>query len=105
MAGILVRLQLIFKTQQLWFGSDNDNGEQRGKPIPVIFNDASDGFIYGSLRVKLPTDPKYLARIQTDYNGMDRLINDLVSSYCGKGNFMHQVLLCLHFESYAENEE
>ncbi|MDO5829353.1 MAG: hypothetical protein Q4Q25_04300, partial [Methanocorpusculum sp.] len=35
-----------YKTQQLWFGSENN-----GEPIPVIFNDASDGMIYGSLRV------------------------------------------------------
>lgn len=32
-----------YKTQQLWFGSDNDSGNQMGSPIPVIFNDASDG--------------------------------------------------------------
>ena len=56
-----------FKTQQLWF--NEESGENA--TIPVIFNDASNGKIYGSLRVKLPTDPKYLARIQTDYNGMD----------------------------------
>lgn len=39
----------------MWFGSDNESGKQMGNPIPVIFNDASDGQIYGSLRVKLPT--------------------------------------------------
>ena len=56
---------VYFKTQQLWFGSEDDNNRQQGNPIPVIFNDASDGQIYGSLRVKLPTDPKFLERIQT----------------------------------------
>lgn len=71
---------VYYKTQQLWFGSDNDAGQQMGSPIPVIFNDASDGMVYGSLRVKLPTDPKYLARIQTDYNGMDRLPTNRSSS-------------------------
>ena len=92
-----------FKTQQLWFGSDNDNGEQMGKPIPVIFNDASDGSIYGSLRVKLPTDPKYLARIQTDYNGMDRLINDLVRPTVVKVIYASGPLMSA-FESYAEKK-
>ena len=61
------------KTEQLWFGAQNN-----GEPIPVIFNDASNGLIYGSLRVKLPTDRDHMLRIQTDYNGMDRLMNDLV---------------------------
>ena len=61
------------KTEQLWFGAQNN-----GEPIPVIFNDASNGMIYGSLRVKLPTDRDHMLRIQTDYNGMDRLMNDLV---------------------------
>ena len=35
-----------YKTQQLWFGSENN-----GEPIPVIFNDASDGMIYGFFTV------------------------------------------------------
>lgn len=61
------------KTEQLWFGAQGN-----GKPIPVTFNDASNGEIFGSLRVKLPTDREHMLRIQTDYNGMDRLMNDLV---------------------------
>lgn len=92
-----------YKTQQLWFGSDSESGEQQGNPIPVIFNDASDGMIYGSLRVKLPTDPKYLARIQTDYNGMDRLMNDLVRPTVTKVIYASGPLMSA-FESYAEKK-
>lgn len=92
-----------YKTQQLWFGSDSEAGDQQGKPIPVIFNDASDGMIYGSLRVKLPTDPKYLARIQTDYNGMDRLMNDLVRPTVTKVIYASGPLMSA-FESYAEKK-
>ena len=66
-------LTTYYKTEQLWFGAQNN-----GSPIPVIFNDASNGLIYGSLRVKLPTDREHMLRIQTDYNGMDRLMNDLI---------------------------
>lgn len=94
---------VYYKTQQLWFGSDNDAGEQMGKPIPVIFNDASDGMIYGSLRIKLPTDQKYLARIQTDYNGMNRLINDLVRPTVVKVIYASGPLMSA-FESYAEKK-
>lgn len=92
-----------YKTQQLWFGSDSEAGDQQGKPIPVIFNDASDGMIYGSLRVKLPTDPKFLARIQTDYNGMDRLMNDLVRPTVTKVIYASGPLMSA-FESYAEKK-
>jgi regulator of protease activity HflC (stomatin/prohibitin superfamily) len=92
-----------YKTQQLWFGSDSEAGDQQGKPIPVIFNDASDGMIYGSLRVKLPTDPKYLARIHTDYNGMDRLMNDLVRPTVTKVIYASGPLMSA-FESYAEKK-
>jgi regulator of protease activity HflC (stomatin/prohibitin superfamily) len=92
-----------FKTQQLWFGSEDDNKQQLGNPIPVIFNDASDGMIYGSLRVKLPTDQKYLSRIQTDYNGMDRLMNDLVRPTVIKVVYASGPLMSA-FESYAEKK-
>ena len=92
-----------YKTQQLWFGSTDDDGEQQGSPIPVIFNDASDGVIYGSLRVKLPTDVERLSRIQTDYNGMDRLMNDLVKQTVTKVVYASGPLMSA-FESYAEKK-
>lgn len=92
-----------YKTSQLWFGSDNEEGTQMGNPIPVIFNDASDGVIYGSLRVKLPTETKYLERIQTDYNGMDRLMQDLVRPTVTKVIYASGPLMSA-FESYAEKK-
>ena len=92
-----------YKTSQLWFGSDNEDAQQMGNPIPVIFNDASDGQIYGSLRVKLPTDPTYLARIQTDYNGMERLMQDLVRPTVTKVIYASGPLMSA-FESYAEKK-
>ena len=92
-----------YKTQQFWFGSSDDDNKQQGTPIPVIFNDASDGQIYGSLRVKLPTDVEHLSRIQTDYNGMDRLMNDLVSQTVTKVIYASGPLMSA-FESYAEKK-
>ena len=92
-----------YKTQQFWFGSSDDDNRQQGSPIPVIFNDASDGQIYGSLRVKLPTDVEHLSRIQTDYNGMDRLMNDLVSQTVTKVIYASGPLMSA-FESYAEKK-
>lgn len=59
--------------------------------------------VYGSLRVKLPTDPKYLSRIQTNYNGMDRLINDLVRPTVTKVIYASGPLMSA-FESYAEKK-
>lgn len=92
-----------YKTNQLWFGSDNESGEQMGNPIPVIFNDASDGLIYGSLRVKLPTETTYLTRVQTDYNGMERLMQDLVRPTVNKVIYASGPLMSA-FESYAEKK-
>ena len=86
------------KTEQLWFGAQNN-----GDPIPVIFNDASDGLIYGSLRVKLPTDSEHMLRIQTDYNGTDRLMNDLVLPTVTKVVYASGPLMSA-FESYAEKK-
>ena len=91
------------KTEQLWFGANNDKNEAVGSPIPVIFNDASDGLIYGSLRVKLPTDVEHLSRIQTDYNGMERLMNDLVKQTVTKVVYASGPLMSA-FESYAEKK-
>lgn len=92
-----------YKTSQLWFGSDNEDGQRMGNPIPVIFNDASDGQIYGSLRVKLPTETQYLERIQTDYNGMERLMQDLVRPTVTKVIYASGPLMSA-FESYAEKK-
>lgn len=92
-----------YKTQQLWFGSADNDGKQQGSPIPVIFNDASDGIIYGSLRVKLPLDNEHMTRIQTDYNGMDRLMNDLVKQTVTKVIYASGPLMSA-FESYAEKK-
>lgn len=92
-----------YKTKQLWFGSSDDDGQQLGSPIPVIFNDASDGLVYGSLRVKLPTDVEHLQKIQTDYNGMDRLMEDLVKQTVTKVIYASGPLMSA-FESYAEKK-
>ena len=94
---------VYYKTQQVWFGADNEEGKQMGNPIKVTFNDASDGQIYGSLRVKLPTDPTYLSRIQTDYNGMDRLMQDLIRQQVTKVIYASGPLMSA-FESYAEKK-
>lgn len=92
-----------YKTNQLWFGAEDENKRQLGNPIPVIFNDASEGLIYGSLRVKLPTETKYLERIQTDYNGMERLMTDLVRPTVVKVIYASGPLMSA-FESYAEKK-
>ena len=92
-----------YKTSQLWFGAEDENKQQLGYPIDVTFNDASEGLIYGSLRVKLPTDPTYLARIQTDYNGMERLMQDLVRPTVSKVIYASGPLMSA-FESYAEKK-
>lgn len=92
-----------YKTQQFWFGGKDVDGESHGNPIKVIFNDASVGYIYGSLRVVLPTDVEHLKLIQTAYNGMDRLMNDLVAQNVVKVIYASGPLMSA-FESYAEKK-
>ena len=92
-----------YKTQQYWFGGKDADGEVHGTPIRVIFNDASVGYIYGSLRIKLPTSEEKLKLIHTDYNGMDRLMNDLVSQTVVKVVYASGPLMSA-FESYAEKK-
>ena len=92
-----------YKTQQFWFGGKDVDGNSHGTPIKVIFNDASVGYIYGSLRVVLPTDVEHLKLIQTAYNGMDRLMNDLVAQNVVKVIYASGPLMSA-FESYAEKK-
>ena len=92
-----------YKTQQFWFGGKDVEGNSHGTPIKVIFNDASVGYIYGSLRVVLPTDVEHLKLIQTAYNGMDRLMNDLVAQNVVKVIYSSGPLMSA-FESYAEKK-
>lgn len=97
------RTTSYYKTQQYWFGGKDIDGEEHGKPIEVIFNDASVGYIYGSLRVQLPTDEEHLSKIQTAYNGMNRLMNDLVAQNVTKVIYSSGPLMSA-FESYAEKK-
>ncbi len=97
------RTTKYYKTQQFWFGGKDVDGESHGTPIKVIFNDASVGYIYGSLRVVLPTDVEHLKLIQTAYNGMDRLMNDLVAQNVVKVIYASGPLMSA-FESYAEKK-
>lgn len=92
-----------YKTQQFWFGGKDIEGNTHGTPIKVVFNDASVGYIYGSLRVQLPTDKEHLSRIQTAYNGMDRVMNDLVAQNVTKVIYASGPLMSA-FESYAEKK-
>lgn len=97
------RTTKYYKTQQFWFGGKDVDGHSHGTPIKVIFNDASVGYIYGSLRVVLPTDVEHLKLIQTAYNGMDRLMNDLVAQNVVKVIYASGPLMSA-FESYAEKK-
>lgn len=93
------------KTRQLWFSDEEGEGGESSMDlaIPIIFNDAGNGKISGSLRVKLPTNPLHLERIQTDYAGMERLMNDLVRPTAVKVVYASGPLMS-SFESYAEKK-
>ena len=97
------RTTSYYKTQQFWFGGKDAEGVRHGNPIMVNFNDASVGYIHGSLRVELPADVQHLSKIQTAYTGMDRLMNELVAPNVGKVIYASGPLMSA-FESYAEKK-
>lgn len=86
------------KAEQLWFG-----GKGNGTPISVTFNDMSNGQIYGSLKVKLPTDEEHMLRIQQEYAGMDKLMNELVLQTVSKVIYASGTLMSA-YESVAEKK-
>ena len=90
------------KTKQLWFSDEDGEGGENSTDlaIPIVFNDGGRGKISGSLRIKLPTETQFIQRIQTDYAGMNRLMNDLVRPTTVKAVFASGPLLSA-FESYA----
>lgn len=80
------------KTSQIWFNQikEDERGnlyipEDATSPaMPITYNDKGKGYVLGSLRIELPTEPKYLERIQIHYGSMDRLVNDLIKPTIGK---------------------
>ena len=90
------------KTRQLWFSDEEGEGGETpiDLDIPIVFNDGSKGRISGSLRVKLPLETQFLQKIQTDYAGMNRLMQDLVRPTTVKAVFASGPLMSA-FESYA----
>jgi regulator of protease activity HflC (stomatin/prohibitin superfamily) len=93
------------RTNQLWFSDSEGEGGERPTDlaIPVIFNDAGNGKISGSVRVKLPTGETQLQAIRTDYPTMNKLIYDLVRPTVVKVVYASGTLMS-SFESYAEKK-
>ncbi len=98
--GKITRYQ---KTQQLWFSDSPKDGGDELTAIPITFNDAGNGRISGSLRVKLPTTTTHLQPLQTDYPSMETLMNDLVRPTVNKVVYASGTLMS-SFESYAEKK-
>ena len=93
------------RTSQLWFSDNEGEGGERATDlaIPVIFNDAGNGKISGSVRVKLPVSETHLQAIRTDYPTMNKLIYDLVRPTVVKVVYASGTLMS-SFESYAEKK-
>ena len=87
------RTSNYYKTNQIWFNEIEKEKKNNGNIIlrptgdnpalPITYNDKGKGYVLGSVRIELPTDQKFLYRIQTHYGSMDRLINDLIKPTLG----------------------
>jgi regulator of protease activity HflC (stomatin/prohibitin superfamily) len=93
------------KTSQLWFSdTDGEGGEgDVDLGIPIIFNDAGNGKINGSLRVVLPVGDDKLYKIRTSFPSMKSLMYDLVRPAVVKVVYASGTLMS-SFESYAEKK-
>lgn len=91
------------KAEQFWFGGSDLEGDAHGTPIKVRFRDGSEGTIYGSFRITLPTNEQNLAAIQETYGSMEGLMNNLVVT-AAKNAIYTTGSLMTAFESYAEKK-
>ncbi|MDD2537325.1 MAG: SPFH domain-containing protein [Candidatus Absconditabacteria bacterium] len=93
------------KTSQLWFSDSEGEGGEKDYDlgIPIIFNDAGNGKINGSLRVVLPIGDDKLYKIRTSFPSMKSLMYDLVRPAVVKVVYASGTLMS-SFESYAEKK-
>jgi hypothetical protein len=91
------------KTSQLWFSDSEGREGQIDVGIPIIFNDAGNGKINGSLRVVLPLGDDKLYKIRTSFPSMKSLMYDLVRPAVVKVVYASGTLMS-SFESYAEKK-
>lgn len=88
------------KSVQIWFTNKENQGSETDDEIPVLFNDGGNGFISGSIRLLLPSDPKHLRLIHTTFGSMENLITELVKPTVTKVVFATGPLMN-SYESYA----
>jgi len=93
------------KTSQLWFSDNEGEGGEKSTDlgIPIIFNDAGNGKVNGSLRVVLPIGDEKLYKIRTAFPSMKSLMYDLVRPAVVKVVYASGPLMS-SFESYAEKK-
>jgi len=88
------------KSVQVWFDSTENHGDEGDLPVKIVFNDGANGYLSGSIRILLPTQPVYLRKIQENFGSMPKLIEDLVKQTVRKVIFSTGPLMN-SFESYA----
>jgi hypothetical protein len=93
------------KTSQLWFSDNDGEGGENDVDmgIPIVFNDAGNGRINGSLRVVLPVGDDMLYKIRSSFSSMKSLMYDLVRPAVVKVVYASGTLMS-SFESYAEKK-
>lgn len=88
------------KTFQIWFSNKENMGASQDESIKIVFNDAGEGKISGSARIKLPTDKEHLRLIHVEFGSMEALVHDLIMPTLNKVVFSSGPLMS-SFESYA----
>jgi len=83
------------KAFQFWFGS-----EQKGQERKIVFNDAGNGAILGSVRMLLPRGEKAMNKIHSEFGSLANLETELIAPTVTKVIFATGPLLS-SYESYA----
>lgn len=83
------------KAFQFWFGS-----EGKGRARSIVFNDAGNGAILGSVRILLPRSPNAMEKIHTEFASQENLELELIAPTINKVITATGPLLS-SYESYA----
>lgn len=93
-------IQTFDKSFQVWFSNKEDQGDSKDESIPVMFNDAGEARLSGSIRLLMPVNSEKLEKIKMDFSNFDNLVHELVKPTLSKVVFSTGPLLS-SYEAYA----
>jgi len=91
------------KSVQYWFSSAKDQGKSADQSIKIQFNEGGIGWVSGSVRIDLPTNPEALTLLHTRYGSQYAIEHELIRPTFERAIFMSGPLMS-STESFAERK-